>query len=124
MDFAEEQWYSCSEADWREAFSHHPKIGDMESLQKRFAATAQWAAAEQQGVHTARQQTLTLLEEANKKYEEKFGYIFIVSASGKSADELLHILESRLQNSPEEEIKIAADEQNKITLLRLQKLMQ
>src|SRR6188474_3342165 len=68
LDFAEEQWFSCSEADWLEAFSHHPKIGDIASLQKRFAATAQWAGGEQQGVNVARQQTLKLLEEANVKY--------------------------------------------------------
>ncbi|MDO9373514.1 MAG: 2-oxo-4-hydroxy-4-carboxy-5-ureidoimidazoline decarboxylase [Bacteroidota bacterium] len=124
MDFAEEQWFSCSEADWREAFSQHPRIGDTASLNNKFPSTAQWAGAEQQGVNVARQQTLKLLEEGNKTYEEKFGYIFIVSASGKSADEMLHSLNARLQNNAAEELTIAAEEQNKITLLRLQKLMQ
>ena len=122
LEDAEEQWWLCSEDDWKEAFSHHPKIGDIESLQKRFADTATWAADEQGGVNKASPATLKALEEANRAYEEKFGYIFIVFASGKSAEEMLGILQSRLQNSPEEEIKIAADEQNRITRLRIEKL--
>lgn len=124
LDMAEEQWYACSEADCREAFSHHPKIGDMESLQKKFASTAQWASDEQKQVSAAKQETLKALHEANRQYEDKFGYIFIVSASGKSAEEMLNVLHRRLGNSAEEEINIAKDEQNKITLLRLQKLVQ
>lgn len=123
LEDAEEQWWKCSEADWKEAFSHHPKIGDIESLQKKFASTAGWASGEQSGVNTASQQTLEELAEGNKQYEEKFGYIFIVCATGKSADEMLAMLEIRLQNSPEVEIEIAADEQNKITKLRLEKLL-
>lgn len=124
LDFAEAQWFNCREEDWREAFSQHPKIGDIASLQKKFASTADWAAEEQMGVNTANAETQQALQKANKQYEDKFGYIFIVSAAGKSAEEMLNILQKRLQNEPEAEIKIAADEQNKITLLRLQKLMQ
>ncbi len=124
LDVAEAQWYACSEADWREAFSNHPKIGDLESLKKKFAATAQWASGEQSSINHAKQETLAALEDANKKYEEKFGYIFIVSATGKSPEEMLSIVTKRLENSPETEIKVAAEEQNKITLLRLQKLLQ
>lgn len=124
LDFAEEQWFSCSEADWLEAFSHHPKIGDTAALQKRFPATAQWANGEQQGVNAARQQTVQDLAAANQEYEEKFGFIFIISATGKSAEEMLNILKSRLPNEHGAEIRIAAEEQNKITLIRLQKLLQ
>lgn len=124
LEDAEEQWFLCSEADWKQAFAQHPRIGDIESLQKKFASTAEWAIGEQGGIKTATQQTLQSLAEANKKYEEKFGYIFIVCATGKSANEILTQLETRLQNSPEVEIEIAADEQNKITRLRIEKLLE
>lgn len=124
LEDAEEQWFLCSEADWKQAFAQHPRIGDIASLQKKFASTAEWAMDEQGGVTTAAQQTLEALAEANKKYEAKFGYIFIVCATGKSANEILTLLETRLQNSPEVEIEIAADEQNKITKLRIEKLLE
>ncbi len=124
LEDAEEQWFLCSEADWKEAFAHHPKIGDVESLKTKFASTADWAAGEQSGVNIASTETIQALAEANKKYEEKFGYIFIVCASGKSAEEMLNLMQSRLQNSPEVEIEIAADEQNKITKLRIEKLLE
>jgi 2-oxo-4-hydroxy-4-carboxy-5-ureidoimidazoline decarboxylase len=124
LEDAEEQWYKCTEADWKEAFSHHPKIGDIESLKKKFASTAKWASGEQSGVNIASQEIIESLAKGNKEYEEKFGYIFIVCATGKSAEEMLEILNSRLPNDPEEEIEIAADEQNKITKLRLEKLLE
>jgi 2-oxo-4-hydroxy-4-carboxy-5-ureidoimidazoline decarboxylase len=123
LEDAEEQWWQCNEDDWKEAFSHHPKIGDMGSLTKKFASTAQWASGEQSGVNAAAKETIEALAEGNRLYEEKFGYIFIVCATGKSAGEMLNILRSRLANSPEDEIKIAADEQNKITILRIEKLL-
>ncbi len=123
LEQAEEIWYECSEDDWKEAFAHHPKIGDVESLTKKFASTAQWASGEQSGVNTAATGTITALAEGNRLYEEKFGYIFIVCATGKSAEEMLTLLRDRLTNDPEKEIKIAAAEQNKITKLRLQKLI-
>jgi 2-oxo-4-hydroxy-4-carboxy-5-ureidoimidazoline decarboxylase len=124
LEDAENMWYQCNEEDWKEAFAHHPKIGDVESLTKKFASTAQWASGEQSGVKTASQQTIEALAEGNREYEKKFGYIFIVCATGKSAEEMLEILQSRLPNSPEDEIQIAADEQNKITKLRLEKLLE
>jgi 2-oxo-4-hydroxy-4-carboxy-5-ureidoimidazoline decarboxylase len=124
LEDAEEQWWKCSEDDWREAFSHHPKIGDTESLAKKFASTAQWASGEQSGVNNADKEIIEALAEGNRLYEEKFGYIFIVCATGKSAEEMLGLLHARLPNSPEEEIKIAADEQNKITKLRIEKLLE
>jgi 2-oxo-4-hydroxy-4-carboxy-5-ureidoimidazoline decarboxylase len=124
LEDAEEVWYECSEDDWKEAFSHHPRIGDTESLEKKFASTAKWAAGEQSGVQTASSETIKALAEANRLYEEKFGYTFIVCATGKSAEEMLGLLHSRLQNNPQAEIKIAAEEQNKITQLRIQKLLE
>ena len=129
LEDAEEQWFKCGEADWKEAFARHPKIGDIDSLKKKFASTADpiaigWASGEQSGVSTASQKTIEVLAASNKKYEDKFGYIFIVCATGKSAEEMLEILQSRLLNSPEDEIQVAADEQNKITKLRLEKLLE
>ena len=123
LEDAEEQWFKCSETDWKEAFAHHPKIGDIDSLKKKFESTALWASGEQSGVSDASQKTIEALAEGNKKYEDKFGYIFIVCATGKSAEEMLEILQSRLPNDPKEEIEIATDEQNKITQLRLEKLL-
>jgi 2-oxo-4-hydroxy-4-carboxy-5-ureidoimidazoline decarboxylase len=123
LEDAEEQWFLCTEEDWKEAFGHHPKIGDTESLKKKFASTAQWASGEQSGVQSASEDIIEALAKGNKEYEEKFGYIFIVCATGKSAEEMLQLLQERLPNDPQEEILVAADEQNKITKLRLEKLL-
>jgi 2-oxo-4-hydroxy-4-carboxy-5-ureidoimidazoline decarboxylase len=124
LEDAEEQWYKCSETDWKEAFTHHPKIGDIESLTKKFASTAQWASGEQSGVNTASPEIIEALVEGNRLYDKKFGYTFIVCATGKKAEEMLAILQSRLLNAPEDELEIAAEEQNKITKLRIQKLLE
>ncbi len=124
LEDAEEQWWQCNEEDWKEAFTHHPKIGDVDSLAKKFASTSQWALGEQSGVNIASAETIKALAEGNRLYEEKFGYIFIVCATGKSAEEMLEILKERLRNDPAKEIKIAADEQNKITKLRIEKLLE
>jgi len=122
LEIAEEQWYLCHEPDWREAFSHHPKIGDIEALKEKFAATAHWAEGEQTSVKEASEQTLQQLAATNQAYEQRFGYIFIVCATGKSADEMLQALQQRLYNNAEVEIQIAMEEQLKITRLRLEKL--
>lgn len=123
VEDAEEKWYECSEEDWKEAFTHHPKIGDIDSLKNKFASTAQWAGSEQSGVNIASEKILQQLAEGNRQYEEKFGYIFIVCATGKRADEMLAILESRLPNDPQREIEVAADQQMQITKIRLEKLL-
>lgn len=119
---SDKMWFSCDKKDWLEAFTHHPKIGDIKSLEKKFASTQHWASDEQASVNIATQNVLTELKELNDAYEQKFGYIFIVCATGKSAEEMLLLLRQRLQNNLEEEIKIAAGEQNKITHLRIDKL--
>jgi 2-oxo-4-hydroxy-4-carboxy-5-ureidoimidazoline decarboxylase len=120
---AERAWYSCEEQDWREAFEHHPRIGDLSSLKKKFAVTGGWAAGEQSGVNAASDAVLTALATGNADYEKKFGYIFIVCATGRSAGEMLDLLKGRMDNTPEEEILIAMEEQNKITRIRLEKLL-
>lgn len=112
--------------DWLEAFAHHPRIGDVDALRAKFstlATTKEWAGGEQAGTRSASEQTLRDLSEKNAKYEEKFGTVFIVCATGKSADEMLKILQSRLPNEADDELNIAADEQRKITRLRLEKLL-
>ena len=124
LEDAEEEWWKCSQSDWKEAFAHHPKIGDTDSLRKKFASTATWASGEQSGLSNASEETIRALAAANKLYEERFGFIFIVCATGKSAEEMLALLNQRLQNEPDEEIVIAADEQNKITKLRIEKLLE
>jgi 2-oxo-4-hydroxy-4-carboxy-5-ureidoimidazoline decarboxylase len=121
---ASAEWNKLTEADWREAFTHHPKIGgNVEALREKFASTSQWAEGEQASVKQASQATLEALATGNEDYERKFGYIFIVCATGKTADEMLALLQARLPNKPEDEILIAAVEQDKITRIRLEKLL-
>jgi 2-oxo-4-hydroxy-4-carboxy-5-ureidoimidazoline decarboxylase len=120
---ARNTWIWLWEVDWQEAFSHHPKIGDIDSLRTRFASTREWAAGEQAGAQSASEETLQALAEGNAEYEKKFGYIFIVCATGKTAEEMLQLLKARLTNDPASELQIAAEEQWKITRLRLEKLL-
>jgi 2-oxo-4-hydroxy-4-carboxy-5-ureidoimidazoline decarboxylase len=120
---SEAVWRGIGPADCREAFAHHPRIGDLASLRTRFASTAAWAAGEQAGASGASEATLARLAEGNRTYEEKFGYIFIVCATGRSAAEMLSLLEQRLPNDPQDELRVAAAEQAKITRLRLEKLV-
>ncbi len=119
---------------WLEAFAHHPRIGDRETLRAKFAAApagggeaprsaAAWARAEQHGASAASEATLDALAEGNRAYERRFGYIFIVCATGKSADEMLAHLHARLANDPEIELANAVREQRAITRLRLEKLL-
>ncbi len=122
LEYAEEKWDECKQEDWLEAFTHHPAIGDIKSIKEKFYATADWAQVEQAGADEASQEILQSLAEDNKIYHEKFGYIFIVFATGKTGEEILAILHDRLKNNPGEEIKIAAAEQIQITKNRLEKL--
>lgn len=123
LDQAAAVWARMGEPDWLEAFSHHPRIGeDLESLRARFAATSTWSANEQQGVNQACEETLLALRHANEQYYKKYGFIFIVFATGKSATEMLAILQSRINNDREAELRIAAAEQGKITQRRLEML--
>ncbi|MCC6547274.1 2-oxo-4-hydroxy-4-carboxy-5-ureidoimidazoline decarboxylase [Candidatus Sumerlaeota bacterium] len=112
-----------SRQDWLEAFAHHPKIGDLDSLRTKFAGTGDWAGKEQSGIQRADFATLAQFAALNKEYEAKFGYIFIVCATGKTAHEMLQLLLNRLPNNPEKELRIAGGEQAKITDIRLGKLL-
>jgi OHCU decarboxylase len=121
---ADRVWWALDPGDWLEAFRSHPKIGEKKAAVATSDQSKQWSAAEQAGIGDAANSALARLAELNQKYEEKFGYIFIVCATGKSSDEMLAILRSRLGNNPDEELRVAAAEQAKITELRLKKLVE
>jgi 2-oxo-4-hydroxy-4-carboxy-5-ureidoimidazoline decarboxylase len=114
---------TLSDSDWLEAYTHHPRIGDVESLREKFASTAAWASKEQGSVSDADEAVILELKNTNDKYFDRYGFIFIVCATGKSASEMLEILNSRMENDNKSEIQIAADEQKKITNLRMEKLL-
>jgi 5-hydroxyisourate hydrolase / 2-oxo-4-hydroxy-4-carboxy-5-ureidoimidazoline decarboxylase len=117
IDVATGCWYlECSTADWLESFTHHPRIGDVKSLTEKFAGK------EQAAVSAASAGIIQALADANAAYEEKFGFIFIVCATGKSAPEMLRMLQDRLGNHIDEETRIAMGEQHKITLIRFKKI--
>ncbi len=116
---ARNEWFGLTEADWLEAFAHHPKIGDRASLDARFPATHDLSSKEQARVGGANAEVLATLADANEAYFNRFGFIFIVCATGKSAEEMLALLRARLSNERSAELRIAAEEQARITALRL-----
>jgi len=121
---ADRIWWSMDSEDWLEAFRAHPKIGE-----KKAAAVTQseqaraWSAQEQSGVGNSSLETIGDLAKGNRKYEQRFGFIFIICATGKSSQEMLTSLNQRLQNDRATELRTAAEEQRKITRLRLEKLL-
>lgn len=120
-DAAATAWQGLGHDEWMEAFAAHPRIGDIDSLRKKYENTKAWASGEQSGVQAAAEATLQGLARGNAAYEQKFGFIFIVCATGKSAAEMLALLEARLPNTREQEVANAAAEQRKITRLRIDK---
>ena len=108
-------WKSLAPADWLEAFAHHPKIGEK--------SAAKWSSEEQHGMQEASTDTAAAMDQLNIDYEQKFGWIFIVCATGKTAGEMLALIAARLRNDPAAELTVAACEQAKITKLRLEKLL-
>jgi OHCU decarboxylase len=120
---AESIWCSLSEQDWLEAFRAHPKIGEQKAAAVQSEQAQTWSAQEQAGVADAESETKAELAARNQEYEQRFGFIFIICATGKTSAEMLAILTERLQNDTEAELRIAADEQRKITRLRLEKLI-
>lgn len=123
IDTADAVWKSLEKSDFLEAFSAHPRIGDKEALKRKFSRD-RWAEGEQAGTAQASDAVIDEFAVANRHYEERFGYIFIVCATGKSANEMLLELRVRLDNAPEDELRVAAGEQAKITRLRLQKMLE
>ena len=119
LSAARDVWFALEPVDWLEAFRHHPKIGDRNTLRTRFATTRSLSEREQAGVAAASDDILDALAEGNADYERRFGFIFIVCATGKTAEEMLGLLRSRVDNDPGRELEIAAAEQAKITEIRL-----
>lgn len=122
-DASTEAFSKFKKEDWLEAFSHHPKIGGKDKLREKFASTRKWAEGEQSGAAAASEAVLDELARLNEQYLQKFGIIFIVCATGKSAEEMLTILKERIDHDLPVEMCKAAGEQAKITKLRLEKLL-
>lgn len=109
--------------DWREAFRHHPRIGERTAERSQSPVAIDASAREQTAVQQAGAADIAALVEGNRAYEERFGHVFVVCASGRSAPEMLAMLRERMGNDPTTELGIAADEQRKITRLRLERLL-
>lgn len=124
FEAAELKWFALSPADWLEAFAAHPKIGSKKAASRQQTRAADWSAGEQAGMSDAVDEVKAELAEINRLYHDKFGFIFIVCATGRSAEEMLAIARARISNSVETELRIAAEEQNKITEIRLKKLLE
>jgi len=120
---ADSVWWSLSDEDWLEAFRAHPKIGEQKAAAIQPEQARNWSAQEQSGIRDAATETKAALATGNLEYEERFGFIFIVCATGKTSEEMLAILNARLQNDRETELRTAAEEQRKIMRLRLEKLL-
>lgn len=120
---ADSIWWSLPDKDWLEAFRAHPKIGEQNAAAVQSEQARHWSAQEQSGVSDAATETKAALTAGNQEYHQRFGFIFIVCATGKTSGEMLAILNQRLQNDPGTELRLAADEQRKITRLRLEKLL-
>ncbi len=115
LEAADAEWLDLDREDWLQAFAAHPRIGDQRAAER-------WVRAEQAGVTVASGHVLDALARANRAYEERFGYIFLICATGLSAEAMLDALRARLESEPESELRTAAGEQAKITRLRLHKL--
>ena len=120
---ADRIWKSLVPRDWLEAFMHHPRIGEKAAAIAQDATGRSWSADEQLGVSDAEAAVRADLARVNRDYEQLFGFIYIVCATGKAAEEMLVIARARLRNNPETELRVAAEEQRKIMQIRLEKLL-
>ncbi|HEV7843265.1 MAG TPA: 2-oxo-4-hydroxy-4-carboxy-5-ureidoimidazoline decarboxylase [Pyrinomonadaceae bacterium] len=116
-------WQGLDARDWLEAFGHHPRIGEKRAAQEVSADAQRWSEEEQVGVNASPAEAMRELVAANHEYERRFGFIFIVCATGKSTEEMLALLQERLKNDTDKELQVAAEEQRRITNLRLKKLI-
>ncbi len=114
FDVAERVWWALSPDDWREAFAAHPRIGER--------TESAWSAEEQSGMNEADRSLQERIREGNRRYEETFGHVFLICATGLSADTMAVELERRLRNDAQTELRNAAAEQAKITRIRLERL--
>lgn len=121
---ADATWSWTSPDDWREAFDAHPRIGESKAAAGQDATAKRWSAAEQAGATSASDALRAELGEINRAYEARFGFIYIVCATGRSLEQMLALAKTRLGNDPEAELRVAAAEQHLITRLRLEKLLE
>jgi len=121
---ANEVWFALEKLDWLEAFSHHPRIGERNLAQAKFAATAVQSSKEQSGMAGATEAVRAEFATGNAEYEKKFGHVFLICATGKTGDEMLGSLRERMNNDAETELRNAAHEQSKIVRIRLGKLVE
>jgi OHCU decarboxylase len=119
----ERVWGELQREDWLEAFRAHPKIGEKKADAEVSEAARRWSEGEQSRAGEASAETLAALAEANRGYEEKFGFIFIVCATNRTAGQMLSMLRERMNNDTETELRVAAEEQWRITELRIKKLL-
>ena len=122
LQTADEVWWSLGPDDWREAFDHHPRIGEEAAAVPQGERARAWSSDEQRGTSAASADVRQALAEGNREYERRFGHIYLVCATGRSAEDLLVTLRTRLTNDPATELRVAAGEQSKITRLRLEKM--
>lgn len=115
-------WRSLTPDDWREAFARHPRIGERATAGRNTTAE-HWSEREQARARAAGEAALAELAEVNAEYEDRFGHVFLICATGKTADQILDNARSRLGNDADTELRIAAEEQRRITHLRLRKLL-
>ncbi len=118
---SDESWRALSQSDWLEAFRSHPRIGESRAEPSATSKLCAWSAQEQQNVTAADVPVKVALASANREYEQRFGRIFLVCATGKSAQEILEILRGRLHNSDHAELQEAAEQQRQITQIRLKR---
>jgi OHCU decarboxylase len=124
LEAADKTWSALAREDWLEAFLHHPPIGQTRAGTKQSATASLWSAKEQSSAQKAAPQVLRALAEQNRAYAEQFGYVFLICATGKTSVEILDAVRQRLPNDPDTELRVAAEEQRKITRLRLEKLLE
>jgi len=117
-------WLGLPESAWQEAFESHPRIGQQKAAGEATARSLAWSGTEQSAAMSPDAVVKQALAEGNRLYEEKFGRIFIVCASGRSATEILAILEARMNNDGRTELREAAEQQRQITQLRLHKWLE
>ena len=120
---ADKIWPELEKRDWLEAFHRHPPIGGNRGKTKQSKAASRWSAKEQSTAQAASREVLEALPAENRAYAEKFGYVFLICATGKTTEEIWKNLRQRMPNDPETELRTAAEEQRKITRLRLEKLL-
>ena len=123
LDAADAAWRVLPESEWMAAFRHHPRIGESRAAAGQTAAASAMSAGEQRAVGGAPPDVRAALAEGNRSYEERFGFIFIICASGRTPEEILAALRARMHNDPHAELRAAAEEQRMITRLRLRKLL-